>query len=153
MADNYVKSCTVVNGLNVDDKRWVHEHAARLEDEDDGIWGIGFEFDVKSSGGDGELFDLHVFGSSIDDESAINFMRQFLHARKPDEHVIMSFAFTCSAMRADEFGGYVVLVTATDEHWFNPWVMAHQFLAGDECRPLREDHSTTVDVMAKSIGS
>jgi len=85
------------------------------------IAAVGYDFDGQRTGmADVEMTEhyLHLSsGEGGDLELVAEFLHRFLKKFRPKQAVILSWAETCSSMRADEFGGGECLITADWVYW------------------------------------
>jgi hypothetical protein len=146
MANNYTFCAHVIDDVTEKEWEWIEVRRDPdwwEENHEEGF--MGFEM-IR----DDDF--LRIQSENAAPDQITWFVRNFLHEFRPDHHEIVEFAHTCDSLRAGEFGGSAVLVTATREVWFSPYELAKQMIAGQELKPFEEDYSTTVDKMKESIG-
>jgi hypothetical protein len=76
----------------------------------------GFEFQYEASDGDLVIFAEET-GSP---EDAVSYVETLLRKKLAREPVMIEWAYTCSSMRVDNFGGGGALVTKDKTYWFLP---------------------------------
>lgn len=127
MANNYLQFSTIVSGLTKEEEAWVESEFKRIEhpsdEEADSIiekYNLGLDedsLDFEWALDDGSLW-IGATESGNPDHVA-EFMRDFLRANRPNEYLVMGWSFSCDKLRADEFGGGAMFVTAQTIDYFD----------------------------------
>jgi hypothetical protein len=136
MSDNYLQfSFEAFADLNEQEIEWLH---TRLEGEwwEDNHPEEYMGFDAEIRVGDDKKRWLWVYAEEsgyVDNVCWL--LRQFMLKFRPGDKVIFSWAYSCSKMLVDEFGGGSCLVTAREEVWFLADQMAGEYADKGECEP------------------
>jgi len=149
MANNYLQfSFSCFDKLTPAEKIWLD---VRLDDR----W---WE-DNRPMGEDSRQFDAEIQGDHLwvyaEEaglvDNVIWLLRQFIATFRPKEAVIFTWAYTCSSMRVDEFGGGGCLVTKNETVIFHPDSLAQQYLDQGRCEPHVYNHATAIEVMGDAV--
>lgn len=129
MADSFTQFSEVIGELTDDEIRWLNEELNPKLDGDEQMdaWrhhrGIGTELwpdfgchlDEKAR----TLWLFSDENGSVDGAAAL--VQRFLAACRPKYVFTLTWAGTCNRLRAGEFGGGAVVVTADRIKWMSTW--------------------------------
>lgn len=139
MANSYTSFITHLAELTAEEKDWVQQELATPEDFDD--WPLpkqqewtklhgkepehwpDFQHTLEGDGPDRWILSL-FFQENGNLDQVCNFIQTFLEKFRPKDCHSFEWAFTCSKMRAGEFGGGAAFITAEKQTFMvtNNWL-------------------------------
>jgi len=122
VADNYLQFSTVVTLKNDEEKEWVLAEILKRSDHDDFEKALDCEATVDQGG---RLLWLRS-AESANLEPVAELMQDYLKKFHPDRFLKMTWAITCSKLRADEFDGGAFFVTSKRITWSGSWKFFNQ---------------------------
>lgn len=110
MANNYHQWSETLGPLTQEEHDWIHERLA--DPDEDAPWydldagGLGFDYSLEAT-------VLHVYAEDVGNLETLGlFVQAFLAKFRPKDVWSISWANTCNKMRAGEFGGGAMVVSA-----------------------------------------
>jgi len=122
MADNYLEFSEIIDNLTVKEAAWLDRQLETdtkancpvflrdFKDRDPYDTDCGFAYSFEECGDRRYLWISSAEGSNVD--CAARLVQKFLKRFRPDQCWSLTYAETCSKLRAGEFGGGAVFVTA-----------------------------------------
>ena len=124
MADHYLEFSEIIDNLTPEEAAWLEQQLGTVPNTDCPVFLVdcsdrepndtdcGFEHIFEEDDGRCRLWVGSDYGSNIDHVAYL--AQKFLKRFRPDQCWSLTYAVTCSKLRAGEFGGGAVFVTADE---------------------------------------
>jgi hypothetical protein len=149
MANYYTHFMIRISNTTLEESEWLRDYFAdETEDEDGNTQCQGLELTLDA----GSSAYIKDDGDSGDVDKAVDCLRLFLAAHRPNDSLFVSWANTCDKHRADAFSGGAAAVTAKRVAWFNPLTMAEAWVKdNNSVTPFISNYSTTIDDIKEAL--
>jgi len=148
MSNNYTQFSSIINSLTAEEAAWWREFLRPAEDEeleggkalikwlrarkipayydDEPEFWPHFEYELKETPDEKFLWFHSSETGNID--IIAHAVKHFLKTFRPNQFFSLQWADICSSLRADEFGGGAIFVTAKSVSWMisNDWIYKKQ---------------------------
>ena len=136
MADNYLEFSEIIDNLTTKEAAWLDRQLdtdakagcpvflVDYPDRDPYDTGCGFAYSFEEYGNQRCLWISSAEGNNVD--CAAHLVKKFLKRFRPDQCWSLTYAESCSKLRAGEFGGGAVFVTADEINHLNTYEFVYK---------------------------